>query len=202
VRFGVGRCAGEAPYGSTFRSGTEAGSSGGVYSTLPGSSGSLWFAGHKTQAESPTRTRHRAASLPVEESVEQSLMLRGSFDFASRQGLRGFLGQAFRPAQCGRLDRLKEESGVLRRLPPRRLDSCKKLWVRVGPSSTIRVNHNVYSVDSRLIDEEIQVRLYAEHLEVCYGQRCLETIRVCAGKASITSSTGTLLTGWCENPGL
>ena len=29
---------------------------------------------------------------------------------------------------------------------------------------------------SRLIDEEIQVRLYAEHLEVWYGQRCLETI--------------------------
>ena len=74
------------------------------------------------------------------------------------------------------MDRFKEESKVLRRLPPRRLDSCKRLGVRVGPSSTIRVNHNVYSVDSRLIGEKIEVRLYAEHLEVWYAQRCLETM--------------------------
>ena len=103
-------------------------------------------------------------------------MLRGSCDFASRQDYTVFLGKLFVQLNAGRLDRFKEESGVLRRLPPRRLDSCKRLWVRVGPSSTIRVKHNAYSVDSRLIDEEIEVRLYAEHLEVWYGQRCLETM--------------------------
>ena len=133
--------------------------------------------GHKTQAESPNENgdveqRHYR----LKKAVEQSLMLRGSCDFASRQDYAGFLGKLFVQLNAGRLDRLKEESKVLRPLPPRRLDSCKKLGVRVGPSSTIRVNHNVYSVDSRLIGEEIQVRLYAEHLEVCYGQRCLETI--------------------------
>jgi hypothetical protein len=31
-------------------------------------------------------------------------------------------------------------------------------------------------VDSRLIGEQIQVRLYAEHLELWYGQQCLETM--------------------------
>jgi hypothetical protein len=133
--------------------------------------------GDKTQAESPNENgdveqRHYR----FKKAVEQSLMLRGSCDFASRQDYADFLGKLFAELNAGRLERLKEESGVLRRLPPRRLESCKKLWVRVGPSSTIRVNHNVYSVDSRLIGEEIQVRLYAEHLEVCYGQRCLETI--------------------------
>ena len=133
--------------------------------------------GDKTQAESPNENgdveqRHYR----FKKAVEQSLMLRGSCDFASRQDYAGFLGKLFVQLNAGRLDRFKEESGVLRRLPPRRLDSCERLWVRVGPSSAIRVKHNVYSVDSRLIDEEIQVRLYAEHLEVYYGQQCLETI--------------------------
>jgi len=133
--------------------------------------------GDKTQAESPNENgdieqRHYR----FKKAVEQSLMLRGSRDFASRQDYAEFLGKLFVQLNAGRQERLKEESGVLRRLPSRRLESCKKLWVRVGPSSTIRVNHNVYSVDSRLIGEQIQVRLYAEHLEVYYGQRCLETI--------------------------
>jgi hypothetical protein len=135
------------------------------------------LAGHKTQAESPhengdVEQRHYR----LKKAVEQSLMLRGSCDFESRQDYVDFLSKLFVQLNGGRLDRFNEESRVLRRLPPRRLDSCKRLWVRVGPSSTFRVNHNVYSVDSRLIGEEIQVRLYAEHLEVCYGQRCLETI--------------------------
>ncbi|RPJ51897.1 MAG: IS21 family transposase [Methanobacteriota archaeon] len=133
--------------------------------------------GHKTQAESPNENGDVEQShYRLKKAVEQSLMLRGSCDFASRQDYADFLGKLFVQLNRGRLDRLKEESKELRRLPPRRLDSCKRLSVKVGPSSTIRVNHNVYSVDSRLIDEEIQVRLYAEHLEVCYGQRCLETI--------------------------
>ena len=131
--------------------------------------------GHKTQGESPNENgdveqRHYR----FKKAVEQSLMLRGSCDFASRQDYAVFLDKLFVQLNAGRLDRFKEESGVLRRLPSRRLDSCKKLGVRVGPSSTIRVKHNVYSVDSRLIGEEIQVRLYAEHLEIWYAQRCLE----------------------------
>jgi hypothetical protein len=133
--------------------------------------------GDKTQAESPhengdVEQRHYR----FKKALEQSLMLRGSRDFASRQDYADFLGKLFVQLNAGRLERFKEESGVLRRLPPRRLESCKKLRVRVGPSSTIRANHNVYSVDSRLIGEEIQVQLYAEHLELYYGQRCLETI--------------------------
>jgi hypothetical protein len=133
--------------------------------------------GDKTQAESPNENgdieqRHYR----FKKAVEQSLMLRGSRDFACRQDYGEFLGKLFVQLNAGRLERFKEESGVLRRLPSRRLESCKKLWVGVGPSSTIRVNHNVYSVDSRLIGEEIQVRLYVEHLELYYGQRCLETI--------------------------
>ena len=52
----------------------------------------------------------------------------------------------------------------------------KKLSLRVTPSSTIRVQHNVYSVHSRLIGERVEVRVYAERLEVWYAQRKVETL--------------------------
>jgi hypothetical protein len=38
------------------------------------------------------------------------------------------------------------------------------------------VANNVYSVNSRLIGEQVNVHLYAEHLEVWYAQRRLESI--------------------------
>jgi len=133
--------------------------------------------GRKTQAESPNENgdveqRHSR----LKKALAQSLMLRGSGDFSSRQEYAVFLRKLFAQLNAGRMDRFKEESRVLRRLPPSRLDSCKRLWVRVGPSSTIRANHNVYSVDSRLIGEKIEVRLYVERLEVWYAQQCIETM--------------------------
>lgn len=48
--------------------------------------------------------------------------------------------------------------------------------MRVGPSSTIRVVNNTYSVHSRLIGEAVEVRLGAEHLEVWYAQRCVHRL--------------------------
>ena len=133
--------------------------------------------GQKTQAESPNENgdveqRHHR----LKRAVGQSLMLRGSCDFSGCQEYAGFLHKLFAQLNAGRMDRFKEEVKVFRRLPPRRLDSCKRPRVRVGPSSTIRVNHNVYSVDSRLIGEEIEVRVYAERLEVWYAQQCIETM--------------------------
>ena len=46
--------------------------------------------------------------------------------------------------------------------------------------SLIHVERNVYSVNSRLIGEEVEVRLHAEHLDVWYGQKHVERIpRLC-----------------------
>ena len=103
-------------------------------------------------------------------------MLRGTRDFASREGYESFLKKLFMQLNAGRKDRFKEEQTLLGRLPSSRLNSFKRLNVRVGPSSTIRVNHNVYSVDSRLIRENIVVRLYMEHLEIWYAQQKIETV--------------------------
>ena len=41
---------------------------------------------------------------------------------------------------------------------------------------TIRVHNNVYSVNSRLMGERVEVRIYAEHMEVWYGQKRVEQL--------------------------
>jgi len=112
----------------------------------------------------------------IKQALDQALMLRGSRDFGRRQEYEAFVRSVFDQVNRGRVDRLAEELERLRRLPATRLGAMKKLRARVTPSSTIRAQHNVYSVHSRLIGERVEVRVYAEHLEVWYAQRQVETL--------------------------
>ncbi len=133
--------------------------------------------GRKTQAASPhengdVEQRHYR----FKDALEQSLLMRGSRDFDSREQYAAFLSTLFNQLNQGRRERFQEEVKALRRLPLRRLEACKRLTVRVAPSSTICVHRNLYSVPSRLIGERVEVRLYAEHLDVWYAQRCQERL--------------------------
>jgi hypothetical protein len=107
-------------------------------------------------------------------AVDQALMLRGSRDFESRRAYGEFLTQMFRQLNAGRRERFQQELKVLRRLPLKRFPAWKREDVTVSSGSTIRAGRNVYSVNSRLIGERVRVRLYAEHIEVWYAQRCVE----------------------------
>ncbi|MCK5132530.1 MAG: hypothetical protein KAR40_10325 [Candidatus Sabulitectum sp.] len=111
------------------------------------------------------------------EAADQSLMLRGSRDFSTREEYALFLRELLDQLNSGRRKRFEEELRKLGRLPMKHLESCNRLdKIKVRSSSTIRVNHNTYSVNSRLIDEHVNIRLYVEHLEVWYGQKKVETI--------------------------
>ena len=72
-------------------------------------------------------------------------MLRGSRDFSGRDGYAVFLKELFTQQNAGRVARLAEERPLLRPLPGHRLEACKRLKVRVGTGSTVRVEGNVYS---------------------------------------------------------
>lgn len=110
------------------------------------------------------------------QAVDQALMLRGGRDFADRAAYGAFLREVLRQLNAGRQQRLAEEQRALRPLPARRLEAFQKVTCRVDPGSTIHVERNTYSVSSRLIGEQVEVRLYAEHLEVWYAQRALERL--------------------------
>lgn len=109
-------------------------------------------------------------------AADQALMLRESRDFDTRAEYEKFLLKVTKQLNSGRQERLEEELAVLRPLPKRRLESFRRLTARVRAGSLIKADHNTYSVPSRLIDEEVKVRLYADYLEVWYGQRRVETI--------------------------
>lgn len=133
--------------------------------------------GRKIQARKPhengdVEQRHNR----FKRALDQALMLRGSRDFASGKEYEVFLEKLFKQLNAGRKQRLAEELKVLRRLPTHKLPSCKRLRVRVSPGSTIRVDNNTYSVDSRLIGECVNVKMYAEQLEVRYAKKCVERI--------------------------
>jgi hypothetical protein len=69
-----------------------------------------------------------------------------------------------------------QELPVLRSLPNNRYESCQRIDARVDSGSLIHVDRNAYSVPSRLIDEQVEVRLFVEHLEVWYAQRLVERL--------------------------
>ena len=77
----------------------------------------------------------------------------------------------FKQRNAGRQERFAEEQKVLRRLPDRRLEDSTRVDLKVGSSSTIRLRHNTYSVDSRLIGETVDARLFSERIEVWYAQK-------------------------------
>ncbi len=109
-------------------------------------------------------------------AVDQALLLRNNRNFDDQAEYEHFLNKLFIQLNAGRNKRFQEEQAVLRRLPKCRIDSCKREEKTVGPSSTIRINHNVYSVESRLVGENIQVRLYMDRLEIWYGQKKIDTL--------------------------
>jgi hypothetical protein len=110
------------------------------------------------------------------QAVDQALQLRDSRDFTDRTAYARFLRDVLDQRNAGRQKRLAEERAALSLLPLGRLESYKRARVRVRPGSEIRVDRNIYSVHSRLIGEKVDVRLYAEHLEIWYGGCVVEQI--------------------------
>lgn len=110
------------------------------------------------------------------EAVEQALLLRGSRDFASREEYASFLQTVQERRNAGRQPRQKEEGTRLAPLPARRLETLVRLRVKVGQGSTIKVQHKVYSVPSRLKGEWVEARVGTETVEVWYAQELQVTV--------------------------
>lgn len=115
-------------------------------------------------------------------AVSQALMLRGSKDFGSIDEYEKFLRTIAGQLNAGRIQRFQEELNALRSLPALRFSDYKSIdGIKVGKSSTIHVQHNTYSVHSRLIGEKVQARIYADHIEIWYAQKLMERIQRFSG---------------------
>ena len=143
--------------------------------------------------------------------VDQALMLRGSRDFSSREEYCAFLreqttlanGNRNRPRKCCPkhgtaaspangvelpdavpLGRVSQDQAALGALSAHRYDGNKELDARVGPGSTIKVLHNVYSVHSRLIGEKVKVKVGMDQINVHYGQSVVAVLPRLRGRGN------------------
>jgi len=71
----------------------------------------------------------------------------------------------------------------MRELPARRMESARRERVKVDSGSLIHVERNAYSVNSRLIGEKVEARVYLEHVEVWYGQKKVEDLPRLRGRS-------------------
>jgi len=151
----------------------------------------------KAHENGDVEQRHRR----FKRALDQALMLRGSRDFASREAYEAFLGTLFAQLNAGRQVRLADELTVLGELPRARMESFEKVRARVSKGSTITVGRNVYSVPSRLIGEQVHVRVYAEHLEVWYAQQKVEVLGRLRGRGQHRINYRHVITWLVRKPG-
>jgi len=134
-------------------------------------------------------------------TIDQALLIRGSRDFASREEYQRFLDEVFAKKNAGRSKRFAEEQAALGKLPASRLPFFDTVKTKVRKSSTIRVKHNTYSLPSRLIGEEVTVRVFAEHLEIWYAGRCTERLPRLHGKSKHRINYRHVITSLVRKPG-
>ena len=118
----------------------------------------------------------------LKKALHQHLLLRGSRDFAYLGDYEDFLGQVMNKRNQGRQARLDEELAVMKPLQAQPLAPYQEVRVKVNRGSLIRVQHNVYSVPTHLIGQQVTVRIYEWQLEVYYRQILVERLSRLVGQ--------------------
>ena len=113
----------------------------------------------------------------LKRALQQTLLLRGSRDFADLAAYRRFVDEVVGRANAGRRRLLEIERSKLQLLPPRRTDEFDEELVTVTRSSGFLLRHVFYTVPSRLIGHRLRVRLYDDRLECFLGSTRVLTLR-------------------------
>ena len=110
-------------------------------------------------------------------ALDQALRLRGSREFASVSDYLVFVQHVIdEKFNRGLQTKLAEEHTHLRPLPASRLPEYTKVTVRVRKWSTINLSGRIYSVPSRLIGHTVEARVFADVVEVRFGEKVIETM--------------------------
>ena len=118
----------------------------------------------------------------LKDALNQALMLRGSRDFDSVDGYTGFVGKAVDRRNRLVKEKLEQELPHLQCLPPAPVPEYVNYRARVRKWSTIQAAGRTYTVPSRLIGKEVQIRLYADYLEVYYKGTFVELMERIKGE--------------------
>lgn len=100
--------------------------------------------------------------------LEQALLVRGDRDFHAVEAYTDFVQGVVDGLNEERTVAIRAELATLESLPTSRLPDFTVFRPKVRRWSAVRVSGRTYSVPSRLIGHEVEVRQYADHLEVFY----------------------------------
>lgn len=108
--------------------------------------------------------------------LAQAMVIRGSRDFGSVEEyqvfVRGVVEQSNRPREA----KLLVERERLKALPRSPLPFFTTFHPHVSRWSTVRVGSRVYSVPSRLIGHDVEVRQHASQVEVFYADELVQSM--------------------------
>jgi ribosomal protein S21 len=133
-------------------------------------------------------------------AVEQALLLRGTRDFAERASYEAFLREIF-AGRNKRRTALGDDLREMNELPPMRIEDFRRERVRVTRFSTIRAAENTYSVSSRLIGEEVELRLHAESIEVWHAEEQVAIIERQRGRGNVAIDYRHVIWSLVRKPG-
>ena len=109
-------------------------------------------------------------------ALAQALVIRGSKDFATLAAYEDFVRTVVQGSNRPREAKLALERQHLRPLPSSMVPVHTTFHPRVTCWSTVRVGGRTYSVPSRLIGHEVEVKQHPDTVELYYAGRLVETM--------------------------
>ena len=137
----------------------------------------------------------------LKDALDQALMLRGSRDFDSADDYLGFVRKVVDRRNRLVWGKLEQERPHLQLLPPAPVPEYVNYRAKVRKWSTIQAVGRTYTVPSRLIGKEVQIRLYAEHLEVYYKNHLVERIERVRGEREARVDSHHVIGSLVRKPG-
>ena len=137
----------------------------------------------------------------LKDAVDQALIMRGSRDFHTADDYAGFVREMV--AKRNRLvkGKLEQEMACLRPLPPAPMPEYANYQSKVRRWSTIQVAGRSYSVPSRLIGRGVQIRLYADWVEVYYKGHFVERMERVRGDGAVNVNYRHVINSLVRKPG-
>ena len=133
-------------------------------------------------------------------AMEQALLVRGTREFADRESYESFLREIFAARNKQRTS-VGEDLREMKELPPMRIEDFRRERVVVTRFSTVRAAENTYSVSSRLIGEMVDLRLYAESIEVWHGERLVASMERQRGRGNVAIDYQHVIWSLVRKPG-
>ena len=137
----------------------------------------------------------------LKDAIDQALILRGSRDFDTADDYASFVRQMVERRNRLVQGKLEQELLCLGSLPPAPVPEYVNYQSKVRKWCTIQVAGHSYSVPSRLIGKEVQIRLYADWVEVYYKGHRVERMERVRGEGEANVNYRHVIGSLVRKPG-